>query len=225
MKHTTCCENLDATDMKPQPKNGGALTALLSTARHCRKGNAFCKHLSYLWVCVCVWYGLVTGASLRFYLQHDETTCNIWASGAPLQTQPYLTPNIPRGQSRTRVAPTKSDKTSHRFTASHRIQQERAGRASWEQSIKVHVCVYEKCSMSTDPTAENNTLTWRWRKSSARSFSSARLIGLEVNGVALNTNGHDASLFTDLNITVETRTKHPSLKLLFGGIYFTLILR
>lgn len=86
-------------------------------------------------------------------------------------------------------------------------------------------CVYRACSVSAAPTAENNSVTFQWRKSSAWSFSSTLLIGLEVNGTELNTNGRDPSSSTDLNITVKTRAKHPSLTVLFGGIYFTLILR
>lgn len=105
MSKCRCCRH------EPQPKNGRAMTALTFTARHCRRVNASCKRLSSLWVCVCVWYSLATGASLRLYLWHDKTTCNIRASGAPLQTQPYLTPNIPRGQSRARVARTRQDLT------------------------------------------------------------------------------------------------------------------
>jgi len=111
----TCCHNLDAADMSHSLKKWSSS----DTARHCGTANASCKHLSSLRVCVCVWYGLATGASLRFYLRHDKTTCNIRASGAPLQTQPYLTPNIPRGQSGARVAQTRPDKTSHRLAASH----------------------------------------------------------------------------------------------------------
>lgn len=107
---------------KPQPKNGRALTALPSTARHCRRVNASCKHLSSLWVCACVWYGLATGASLRLYLRHDKTTCNIRASGAPLQTQSYLTPNIPWGQSRARVAQTRPDQTRPHTVSPYPIQ-------------------------------------------------------------------------------------------------------
>lgn len=210
---------------EPQPKNGWALTAPPSTAWHCRRVNASCKHLSSPWVCVCVRCGLATGASLRLYLHHDKTTCNIRASGAPLQTQRYLTPNIPRGHSRARVAQTRPDKTSHCLTVSHPTREPSAGRTSWEQSIKVDACVYRECSKSAASTAENNTATLQWRKSSAQSFSSVLLIGLEVNGAALNTNGHNLSSSTDLNITVETGTKHPSLMLLFGGIYFTPILR
>lgn len=136
LSKSRCCRH------EPQPKNCRALTALPSTARHCRRVNASCKHLSSLRVCVCVWYGLATGASLRLYLRHDKTTCNIRASGAPLQTQPYLTPNIPRGQRRARVAQTRPDKTSHRLTVSHPTREPSAGRTSWEQSIKVHACVF-----------------------------------------------------------------------------------
>lgn len=210
---------------EPQPENGKALTALPSAARHCRRVNASCKHLSSRWVCVCVWCGLATGASLRLYLRHVKTTCNIRASGAPLQTQPYLTPNIPRGQSRARVAQTRPDKTSHRLTISHPTREPSPGRTSWEKSIKVHVCVCLQCVLWAASAAENNSVTLQWRKSSAQSFSSFLLIGLEVNGVALNTNGHDPSSSTDLNIIVETRTKHPSHMFLFGRIYFTSILR
>lgn len=85
------------------------------------------------------------------------------------------------------------------------------------------VYVYRVCSVSA--TAENNNVAFQWRQSSAQSFSSALLIGLEVNGTEGNINGHDPSSSTDLNIIVETSTKHPSLMMLFGGIYFTLILR
>lgn len=65
--------------------------------------------------------------------------------------------------------------------------------------------------MSAALTAENNSVTLQRWKSSARSFSSARLIGGEVNGTELNTNGHDPSSSTDLNITIETSAKDPSL--------------
>ncbi len=117
------------------------------------------------------------------------------------------------------------DKTSHRLTMPHPTRKESAGHTSWEQSIEVHVGVFTPSVLSVDSTAENNSVTLQWRKSSAQSSSSVLLIGLEVNGIALNTNGHDPSSSTDLNITVETRTKQPSLMLLFGGIYFTSILR
>lgn len=129
---------------EPQPKNGRALTAPVSTARHCRRVNSSCKHLSSLRACVCVWCGPATGASLRLYLRHDKTTCNIRASGAPLQTQPYLTPNIPQGQSRATVTWSRPnyDKTSHRLPVTHPIREPSAGGASWEQSIKVHVCMF-----------------------------------------------------------------------------------
>ena len=100
------------------------------------------------------------------------------------------------------------------------------GRASWERSIKMYVRVFTGSVLwAQPPTAENNSVTLQWRKSSARSFSSALLIGLEVNGVALNTNGRDPSSSTDLNKTVETRTKQPSLMLLFGGNLFYINLK
>lgn len=217
LSKSRCCRH------EPQPKNCRALTALPSTARHCWRVNASCKHLSSLWVCVCVWYGLATGASLRLYLRHDKTTCNIRASGAPLQTQPYLTPNIPRGQRRARVAQTRPDKTSHCLPPNPWAECRAHKLGTVHQSACK--CVYRECSMSAATTAENNSVTLQWRKSSAQSFSFVLLIGLEVNGVALNTNGQDPSSSTDLNINVETRTKHPSLMLLFGGIYFTSILR
>lgn len=164
--------------------------------------------------------------SLRLYLLHDKTTCNIWASGAPLQTQPYLTPNIPRGQSRARVAQTRPDKTSHRLTVSHptRGLSGRGSQAGNSPSKRMCVCLqgvfYEPCLDSWEQQCDI-TVT----EIVCSEFSSVLLIGLEVNGVALNTNGHDPSSSTDLNITVETRTKQPSIMLLFEGIYFTSILR
>lgn len=213
---------------EPPTKNGRTLTALASTAWHCRRVNTSCKHLSSLWVYVCVWYGLATGASLRLYLWRDKTTCNIRASGAPLQTQPYLMPNIPRGQNRARVTQTRPDLTPSRRIPPNKAgltRNPRAGRTSWEWSIKVRVYVYKECSTSAPTTVEHNSVTLQWRKSSAPSFSAAPLIGLEVNGGALNANGPDPSSSTDFNITVETGAKHTSLMLLFGGIYFTSILR
>lgn len=143
-----------------QPKNGWALTTLLSTAQHCRKGKASCKHLSSLRVWVCVWCSLVTGASLRLYLQCDETTCNIRASGAPLQTQPYLSPSIPRGRRGARVAWTKPDKTSHRLAVSHPTRQLSAGRPSWERSIKAHV-VFTRSALWVWPR-QLRTTVWHY---------------------------------------------------------------
>lgn len=139
VRHITCCQSRCRDE--PQPKNGRALTAPPSTARHRRRVNASCKHLSSLWVCVCVWFGLATGASLRLYLRHDKTTCNIRASGAPLQTQPYLTPNIPRGQSRARVAQTRPDKTSHRLTVSRPIREPSARRRGAQAGSGPSKCV------------------------------------------------------------------------------------
>lgn len=210
---------------EPQPKNGRALTALLSKAQHCRRVNSSCKHLSSLWVCVCVcvWCGPATGASLRLYLRHDKTTCNIRASGALLQTQPYLTPNIPQGPGRARVAWTRPHTASlyptqpvNRVPGAHKL-------GTVHQSTCAYV--YRACSVSAASTAENNSVTFQWRKSSAQSFSSALLIGLEVNGTELNINGHDPSSSTDLTITVETSTKHPSLTMLFGGNLFYINLK
>lgn len=228
VQHITCCQSRCRDE--PRPKNGRALTAPPSAARHCRGVNASCKHLSSLRVCVCVWFGLATGASLRLYLRHDKTTCNIRASGAPLQTQPYLTPNIPRGQSRSTSGP---DQTRQDLTPSHRIPPSRRAEceAGCAQSLRAGrqkraARVFTgSVRWAQPPTAENNSVTLQWRKSSARSFPSAPLIGLEVNGAALNTNGRDPSSSTGLNKTVETRTKQPSLMLLFGGVYFTSILR
>lgn len=150
---------------EPQPKNGWALTAMPSTARHCRRVNASCKHLSSLWVCVCVWRGLATGASLRLYLRHDKTTCNIWASGAPLQTQRYLTPNIPWGQSRARAAQTGPDKTSHCLTTSHPTRKPRAGGGGEHKLGTVHhVCVclqgvFYECSLDSWEQQRDITVT------------------------------------------------------------------
>lgn len=163
MSKCRCCRH------EPQPKNGRAMTALTFTARHCRRVNASCKRLSSLWVCVCVWYSLATGASLRLYLWHDKTTCNIRASGAPLQTQPYLTPNIPRGQSRLRVARTRQDLTpSLRIPPNPRAE-------CWVRKLRTahqsaRACVYNEGPVSAASTAKSNSVTLQWRRSSAPSF-------------------------------------------------------
>lgn len=226
VQHITCCQTLDAADMSHSLKMVELWQPCCPWHGTVEGVNASCKHLSSLWVCVCVQCGPATGASPRLYLPHDKTTCNIRASGAPLQTQPYLTPNIPRGQSRARVAQTRADRTSHRLAASHPTREPSAPACKLGT---VHqsacACVYSSCSMSVGRTAENNSVTSQWRKSSAKSFSSVLLIGWEVNSAALNTNGRDPSSSTDLNITVETGAKHRSLMSLFGGIYFTSILR
>ncbi len=227
MEHITCCQNLDAADMSHGLKKGRALTAPPSTTDTV---EGWMPPVNIYLPCECVsacgtaWrqellWGFICGMT-RQPVIYEHLELLFKHSLISRQTFP---------EARAEKEWPRPDKTSHRLTVSHPTREPSAGRTSWEQSIEVHVCVCVcvcmECSMSAAWTAENNSVTLQWRKSSAQSFSSILLIGLEVNGVALNTNGHDPSSSTDLNITVETRTKQPSLMLLFGGIYFTSILR
>lgn len=79
------------------------------------------------------------------------------------------------------------DQTSHCLSASHLTCEPKEATASWEQSIKAHVCVYTECSMSAGWTAESNSATLKWWISSAPSFPSILLIAPWVDGISLNT--------------------------------------
>lgn len=69
------------------------------------------------------------------------------------------------------------------------------------------MCVYTACSASAASTAEDNNVGVSCDGTRLLGvFSPVPLIGLEVNGVALDTNGHHRSSSADLNITVETGT-------------------
>lgn len=113
------------------------------------------------------------------------------------------------------------DKTSHPLFASHPTCESSIGRTGWEWPVKAHTGVYSVRSKSASRTAERNSATLQWWNSSALRFSSISLIKLRVNGAALNTNKYNLSSSTDVSISVETPTKHPSLMCLFGVIIFT----